>query len=598
MGMSMAIGNGPSRRGKLRSERFSEICESLESAAPADLLSASPRSRSQEEKRRGAVYTPKLLADFIALKIWEQAPDNSAGAISVLDPAMGDGELLHSLLEKMGQAADCVNVYGFETDPSAFREASSRLKQCFPDISFTLLPDDFIGFITDGGSLDIPNRFDLIIANPPYVRTQIMGQKKARFLAKSFGLVGRVDLYHIFILGILQLLSPGGAAGIIVPNRLLTTKSGDGVRRAVLERSRVAHIWDLGDTRLFEAAVLPALLLLCGPAGPAEGPPAFSKIYSTLARAENTVSDPVAALSKEGVVETRDGRRFRVVHGRLDAGRKNDDVWRIATDMVDRWLKVVEANSWGTFGDIGRIRVGVKTCADKVFIRRDWQAMDEAERPELLRPLTTHFIARRFRALEDNDYQILYPHETVEGRCRPLELEKYPRSEEYLSRHGEKLKGRDYISRVGRRWYEIWVPHNPDDWQPPKLVFRDIAAKPLFWLDFSGSVVQGDCYWLLCREPGREDLLWLAAAAANSSFMEKYYDNCFNNKLFSGRRRFISQYVSRFPLPDPDSELGRRIIAAAKWIYANIDSPDLDDALRELDANIWRAFGFTDEEAR
>ena len=60
------------------------------------------------------------------------------------------------------------------------------------------------------------------------------------------------------------------------------------------------------------------------------------------------------------------------------------------------WLATVQA-SWGTFGDAGPIRVGVKTCADRVFIRTDWQALPRAERPELLRPLVTHRDARRFR---------------------------------------------------------------------------------------------------------------------------------------------------------------------------------------------------------
>ena len=42
----------------------------------------------------------------------------------------------------------------------------------------------------------------------------------------------------------------------------------------------------------------------------------------------------------------------------------------------------------------------------------------------------------------------------------------------------------------------------------------------------------------------------------------------FNNKLYAGRRRFITQYVEQFPLPDPDREESKTIIALAKLIHS------------------------------
>lgn len=45
----------------------------------------------------------------------------------------------------------------------------------------------------------------------------------------------------------------------------------------------------------------------------------------------------------------------------------------------------------------------------------------------------------------------------------------------------------------------IWVPQDPRAWARPKLVFRDIAAEPAFWLELDPAVVNGDCYWLAAR---------------------------------------------------------------------------------------------------
>ncbi len=561
-----------------------------------------------EEKSGGATYTPKILANFVARKVVEIFNEFPAGRpLRVLDPAIGDGELLVSLLQQLADRPGLdIKVYGFETDQKALNIAAGRLRKRFPAVEVNFKSESFLEFVLEHFGADgnrslfsppVPETYDLIIANPPYVRTQIMGATQAQLLAEQFGLSGRVDLYYAFILGMAQVLKPNGIAGIIVSNRFMTTRSGASVRQALFERFNIRHVWDLGDTKLFDAAVLPAVLLVEGKNGHKLESPAFTSIYQTSERASATATDPITALAGEDVIETDDGRHFRVQHGKLDTSGTADGVWRIATRTVDAWLATVEAHSWGSFRDIGKIRVGVKTCADKVFIRNDWQDMPEAARPELLKPLTTHHIARRFKPLtSDRPSQILYPHEVVQGRRRAVDLAQYPRSQAYLEAYRPALDGRKYVIEAGRKWYEIWVPQDADAWNLPKLVFRDIAEEPTFWIDLDGSVVNGDCYWLICQSPVQTDLLWLAAAVGNSTFIELFYDHCFHNKLYASRRRFITQYVEKFPLPDPHSPLGKAIIAKAKRIYECTPSPEADQIQKELDAMVWEVFGLVVEE--
>jgi hypothetical protein len=554
-----------------------------------------------EEKAGGATYTPKLLADFVAQQIVETAGRLPIDRpLRILDPAIGHGELLVSLLEHLAdQPGLAVEVYGFETDSEALATATERLKEQFPGVPLHFESDNFLEFVLehfgdgDHGNLFrtvIPEAYDLIIANPPYVRTQIMGAAQAQLLAERFGLAGRVDLYYAFILGMSQVLKPRGIAGIIVSNRFMTTRSGASVRQALFERFNIRHAWDLGDTKLFEAAVLPAVLLVEGKNGHKLEAPAFTSIYQTTELAAETAADPITALDSEGIIEIADGRHFHVQHGTLNTSGSPDGVWRIATDAVDAWLATVDAHSWGTFRDIGKVRVGVKTCADKVFIRDDWQDMSGGDRPELLKPLTTHHIARRFKPLvSDRPSQVLYPHEVVRGARRTVDLSRYPRSRAYLETHRPALEGRRYVIEAGREWYEIWVPQDPNAWDQPKLVFRDIAEEPTFWIDLDGSVVNGDCYWLIAQSPAQTDLLWLAAAVANSTFIERFYDLRFHNKLYAGRRRFITQYVEQFPLPDPNSAEGKAIIGQSKLMYDRTPSPEIEQLQKELDGMVWAA---------
>lgn len=538
-----------------------------------------------EAKADGVTYTPRELADFVAARMVANASIAPSRRLRVLDPAVGHGELLVSLLSRLSCP---VEVHGFETDPDALAEARGRLASEHPGVDQHLRLGSFLDHVLDeysGGLFGNAEPYDLIIANPPYVRTQIMGADRARQLADQFGLAGRVDLYHAFLLGMAKVLAPNGTAGFIVSNRFMTTKGGASARAGMVSDVRLREVYDLGDTKLFDAAVLPAVLIARGIEEPAQTP-SFVSIYETKSAASHAAETPLQAILREGCSSLPDGRNFMVHHGVLDNGDKPSGVWRLASEGVESWLGKVADHTWGTFRSVGKIRVGIKTCADKVFLPKVWD-----RELELHRPLTTHHTARRFRP-EPPNRKVLYPHHTVEGRKKPVELEQFPESAAYLATHRKTLEGRKYVTEAGRRWYEIWVPQNPDDWPAPKLVFRDISEQPTFWMDLDGTVVNGDCYWLT----GDEDLLWLALGVANSTFIEKFYDLRFNNKLYAGRRRFITQYVEQFPLPDPNSEAAKQIVAACRAHYAAIEDGPQPEAERRIDEMVWAAFGLPVEE--
>lgn len=562
---------------------------------------------SEELKTEGAHYTPDHLAAFVARQLTGLLAGNCKAPLRILDPATGDGALLVALLGALSDAGfEDVEVHGFELSRTSMAVASERIQKLLPKASVQLTQGDFLAYVLEHHSsralslFDVPSataRFDVVIANPPYVRTQVMGAAESQRLAEHFGLSGRVDLYHAFLMGIARVLEPGGVAGVIVSNRFMTTRSGMSIRGDLLRQFNPLHVWDLGDTKLFSAAVLPAVLLLERKNGQsrASDPARFTSIYSS--RLEGNalaVPNAIDALNHQGLVQTSDGGRFSVEHGLLDHGSSEEDVWRISTETGDAWLQTVQENTWSVFGDVGRIRVGVKTTADKVFIRKDWHKLDSGELPELLRPLTTHHIARRFKAdSQSNTRGIVYPHVSIDGKRSAAKLEDYPKTKRYLESHRDALESRTYVIEGGRNWFEVWVPQDPDAWRHPKLVFRDISEQPMFWLDLDGTIINGDCYWMICNDHSDDELLWLALAVGNSTFIEAFYDRRFNNKLYAGRRRFMTQYVEQFPLPDPARKESQEIIRLTKQIYQLTPSAQADELSRKLDRLVWMAFGVT-----
>ncbi len=188
--------------------------------------------------------------------------------------------------------------------------------------------------------------------------------------------------------------------------------------------------------------------------------------------------------------------------------------------------------------------------------------------------------------------KVLYTHEERSGRRCVIDLDRFPRATAYLESHRKQLGERTYIREAKRRWYEIWVPQEPSAWRLPKLVFPDISPEPLFFLDNTGAIIDGDCYWITLRGGVSEDALPLIMAVANSRLMTLYHELAFQNKLYSGRRRYLTQYVSRYPLPEFQLAEVPAIISLAKRLTFGSMSASEQAALEEeIDRLVAKAFG-------
>lgn len=581
-------------------------------------------------KSNGVHYTPPQLADFLAaatLRAFEeQGAHRNGKAIRVLDPACGEGELLAALHAAMPKhMRSRLILSGCETDPAAAHRAEQRLSALngavveiregdFLELAATTWNSsgwgdesgDLFASLMPGEQLD---QADIVIANPPYVRTQVLGADRARELASAFGLSGRVDLYHAFVAAVMSVLKPGGVLGLLTSNRFMVVQSGAATRSLLRRAFDLREVYDLGDTKLFAAAVLPAILVgVRTDAAPAEKQSCeFVRVYEQRngsaagsSESHESVLDAVRT-GAVGAVRTPTGT-FGIERGRLGGTATPEAPWMLASVDGDRWLHAVYTRRRRVFGDLGNIRVGIKTTADTVFIREDWDSLPDAMRPEdeLLRPLITHHAKARWAITDDDEPTrwVLYPHQQDEGRKRAIDLDAYPRAKAYLESHRAKLESRRYVIEAGRRWFEIWVPQQPLDWAHPKVVFPDIAEHPRFFLDATGAIVNGDCYWLKLRPGLDADWLLLVLAVANSTFITRYYDTRFHNKLYAGRRRFMTQYVREFPLPDIDSEIAQRIITRVRKLMT--ERMDTDDAQTELevDAMVWESFGVAEKIAR
>lgn len=558
-------------------------------------------------KNSGATFTPPLLADFLADKLISHLEIPESQQISILDPACGEGELLLSIANKVKSIGiDQFQIRGYDTKHEYLDAAKSNLSE-IKSVSTKLLQQDFLE--SEGTIVEMSDLFhqskvleltDVIIANPPYVRTQILGAKKAQELAKRFNLTGRVDLYYPFLIAMTNVLKEGGLIGVITSNRYLFTKSGESIRKFLLDNYEILEVIDLGDTKLFEAAVLPAIFIGRKNSGRKKisDPSLFAKIYEEPER--NGVRNVVNSNTLFDILKSNKSGYYLVGNktyhysvGLLKHSLKRTDIWQMTNEEENKWIEIIKSNTFSLIGDLFKVRVGVKSCADNVFIKEDWQ--NESIKPEkkLFKKLISQENIKRWRGALENDLHILYPYYSKDGKRFVYDLKDFPIAKDYFEANRQQLESRTYVIESGRSWYEIWVPQNPALWALPKIVFPDISLDSRFYYDDQGSVVNGNCYWISAMNERENELLFLIQGVANSRLMSQYHDLCFNNKLYSGRRRYFSQYIEKYPIPDPNKSESIKIIEIAKQLNTLSSlNQEVTDLENELNNFVEKAFGF------
>lgn len=551
---------------------------------PTNSVTRTERHRADPKKSTGAVYTPTVLAHFLANQTFDALQQDSP--VRILDPACGDGELLLAASEAARARNIAVaTLTGYDTDSKAVRKARHRLRN---RSNVNLYCADFLEMTADNRRTSLFKNndidrleFDLVISNPPYVRTQTLGTHITRALGRRFGLTGRIDLYQAFTVAMIDALRPHGAMGLLCSNKFLTNQTGISMRKLLRRELMLKEIIDLGDTKLFNAAVLPVIISGIRSTTESNKNVIFRSVYETKLpynEKAQEVGSILEALSECLSGFVFDGERnYMVREGLLDNTDGNLPWNPIDKDTRIR-LTRIRKRHLPTLKQFGKVRVGVKTTADEVFIRSDWDKLPEPLRPEseLLKPLITHHNVKAWYS-KPGDRMILYPHQDHAGKTVPILLENYPRAAAYLNHHRNRLESRSYVTEAGRSWYEIWVPQKPALWLRRKVVFPDITDSPRFALDESGAVINGDCYWIVVDDP---DVAEVIIAVGNSSFCTWFYDSACGNYLYAGRRRFMTQYIERLPLPEPTVEIAEQIRELR-----------LSNRFNEIDDLIWKLVG-------
>lgn len=224
-------------------------------------------------KLLSAYFTPPSLA---YATIEASRPFFERPGATVLDPACGGG----SFLVPTARAMILYGVASGQRLQDAGTNAIARIKGIeldagLAELSATLLEDallrDFqICIETDQTvktanalEVDVEDRFDLIIGNPPYSKVWAKGAAAISALAGKADLGGHTNLYALFVLRAIEWLKPGGGLAFVLPTSFIAGPYFKGFREEILGRANVVRI-DMHQQRehLFIDAIQDVCLLV------------------------------------------------------------------------------------------------------------------------------------------------------------------------------------------------------------------------------------------------------------------------------------------------------------------------------------------------
>jgi hypothetical protein len=203
-----------------------------------------------ERNRWGQFATPPSLAaeivDYTARLAGSLPADGS-----VLEPSCGTGSFLTALSECPQTSG--LNRVGVELDP-LFVDAAKQLWRG----DAVIVNADFLRWVEEPGIL-----FDLLVANPPYVRHHhVDASKKARYGTLAARVSGQrpsglSGLYVYFMLTAAARLKPGAVASWLVPAEFMSVNYGSSVRRYLATRVTLerVHVFRTDDVQFDDALV-------------------------------------------------------------------------------------------------------------------------------------------------------------------------------------------------------------------------------------------------------------------------------------------------------------------------------------------------------
>jgi type I restriction-modification system DNA methylase subunit len=379
--------------------------------------------------------------------------------------------------------------------------------------------------------------FDIVLANPPFVRMELIKDDKPA-LKKRFPhlFAGRADLYVYFYGLGLHILRDGGCLTFISSNSYLNSKFGGKLRQHFLETTRLRTLIDFSETKVFDAVVEPAIIIL-QKATPTES------CVRTIKWEENQSLDDLPEIATMKAT-TLAQASFTAEPWQLVGGESA----RILAELRNGRKTLAQHPEWSPLR-------GVVSGLNEAFV------IDAAKRSELLRanPEAEEIIHPFLRGRDIAKWNATFGDTYIIYTYHGVDMSRFGAIEAYLRPFKKALEAR----ATEQKWYELQQPQMAYDayFRGPKLVYQEINRTDAFAYDIgepSGMFVNNKVFFI----PNAPKAL---LALMNSS-IASFFIHTLSGVPRGGFLALQLNIINPLPIPDWSSPERRVLDTLADYI--------------------------------
>jgi len=419
--------------------------------------------------------------------------------------------------------------------------------------------------------------FDVVIANPPYVRQESIKAFKPQF-KQAFGnfYCGTADLYTYFYKRGLEILKPSGHLCFIAPNKFMRAGYGRNTRALLAGDATPKVVIDFGELPVFEAGTDPSIVLI------EKNKPSDSVFTAAIIK----TSEEIAQI--EQVVNQR-GFQMRVE-------ALSPECWTLEHPAVLALMKKLRkaGKPLGEYVD-GKFYYGIKTGLNEAFV------IDEETRQRLISedPNSGDLIKPWLRGRDIRKWKAEWAGLYVIFTRRGTDIELYPAIKKHLGQfRNDLVPKRSDKDKRGRKpgpykWFEIQdnIAYF-EEFDKPKIIYADIAKLLRASYDTSGALCANTLYFI----PTNDLSLLGILHSKLFDWYARYKFQPFGDPLEDGRLRFFSQYMEQVPIPSATAAQKSPIIERVRKILADPDSPAVPRLESEIDQLIYTLYDLNPQE--
>ncbi len=453
--------------------------------------------------------------------------------------------------------------------------------------------------------------FDIVIANPPYIRQEKIKEYKP-LLVKYEVYNSTSDIYTYFYEKSWKILKDGGFSCFISSNKWLRAKYGQKLREFLKSKSAIFDIIDFGGHKVFESATVDTNIIIFQKLKQANALSCIPTIIDNMINALNIQSD----FNKEhDLYDYFEKNGFEIKQASLDLNCftfGNDAVMNIKAKIEKTGVPLKDLlKEWG-----GKIYRGITTGLNEAFI------INNIKRLEILnscqskeeRELTENIIKPILKGRDINKYSHkwaglyllflpwhfpLHEDNSIDGSSEKAEVllrKNYPTVYSHLLRFQYLLKKRN-IAETGKRyeWYALQrcAATYHSEFEKEKIIFSRIVKSPMFAYDNNGMYINDTSYILTGKN------LKYLLAMLNSGVVYNIFYKFYSGGGINGEIKIYK--LDELPIPKISKEEQKPIIDIVDKIFqakAKNQDADTGDFERQIDELVYRLYNLTDEEIK